>query len=102
MRGDVDAYTAGRCGHLSAASTGRRLSVLSSWYSYLASNGVTAANPVQAVDRPDVDRDTSPTVGLSAAEATAFMRAARTGKGRTGEPGRRPPCDAGRVGPARR
>jgi integrase/recombinase XerD len=82
LRGDLDAYTAARCERLSPASLGRRLSVLSSWYAYLQSNGVTDANPVQAVDRPEVNRDASPTVGLSGEQVAAFMRAARAGKGR--------------------
>lgn len=81
VRGDVDAYTAQRCGDLSATSLARRLSSLSSWYTYLMSNGVTAANPVQAVDRPAVDHDASPTVGLTGAQVAAFMRAARSQRG---------------------
>jgi integrase/recombinase XerD len=81
QRGDVDAY-AGRCAHLAPSSLARRLSTLSSWYRYLISNGVTATNPVQAVDRPEVSRDSSPTVGLSGPEVTQFMRAARADRGR--------------------
>lgn len=83
MRGDVDAYTAARCADLSDASTGRRLSTLSSWYKYLISNGVTETNPVMAVDRPTVSGDTSPTIGLSSTEVTRFMRAARAATGPT-------------------
>lgn len=77
LRGDVDAYAIARCAELSATSTARRLSTLSSWYAYLMSNGVAGCNPVLAVDRPTVDRDGSATAGLSAAEVTTFMRTAR-------------------------
>ncbi|MFY1673691.1 tyrosine-type recombinase/integrase [Plantactinospora sp. WMMB334] len=76
-RGDVDAYTATRCEHLSASSTARRLSCLSSWYAYLVSNEVAPTNPVDAVDRPAVNRDASPTVGLTGEQVATFMRAAR-------------------------
>lgn len=84
VRADVDAYAADRCVALSGTSTARRLSTLSSWYKYLISNGVTHVNPVDAVDRPHINHDHSPTVGLSAAEAAAFMRAARAQTSRTG------------------
>lgn len=80
-RGDVDAYVADRCEPLSPASLGRRLSALSSWYAYLISNQVTATNPVLAVDRPAVDHDHSATIGLTGAQAAAFMRAARARRG---------------------
>jgi integrase/recombinase XerD len=85
-RGDVDAYVAARCEPLSPASAGRRLSTLSSWYAYLQSNEVTDRNPLDAVDRPPVDRDTSATVGLTGEQAAVFMRAART---RASRPARR-------------
>lgn len=80
-RGDVDAYTLTRCEGLSATSTARRLSVISSWYAYLVSNEVAERNPVTAVDRPEVSHDHSPTVGLTGAQAGAFMRAARAAAG---------------------
>lgn len=82
-RGDVDAYVADRCAHLSNASKARRLSTISSWYKYLISNEVAATNPVMAVDRPHVDHDDSPTIGLSSQQVTAFIRAARAQTGRT-------------------
>jgi hypothetical protein len=75
-RGDVDAYVADRCQALSPASRGRRLSALSSWYAYLISYGVAASNPVLAVDH-----DHSVTIGLTGAQAAAFMRAARGRRG---------------------
>lgn len=76
-RGDIDTYASDRCSTLSPTSLARRLSTLSSWYRYLMSNDVAAANPVLSVDRPGGDRDTSSTVGLSGPEVSAFMRAAR-------------------------
>lgn len=83
MRADIDAFaTSPVCRGLKPSSLARRLSTLSSWYTYLISNGVTDVNPVLAVDRPDVDRDHSPTVGLSEEQASLFMRAARRGSGR--------------------
>jgi integrase/recombinase XerD len=81
-RGDIDAYTSARCADLSASSRARRLSTISSWYKYLLSNEVTATNPVQAVKRPKVNHDASPTIGMSSAEVTRFMRAARARTGR--------------------
>jgi integrase/recombinase XerD len=79
VRADIDGYVAdlSRRATLSATSTARRLSTLSSWYQYLISNGVTQNNPVVAVDRPSVDPDASPTAGLTGPEATRFMQAAR-------------------------
>jgi integrase/recombinase XerD len=82
-RADVDAYAAARLHHSASASAARRLSTISSWYRYLVSTGVTDKNPVDAVDRPGVDRDSSPTVGLTGAQAAAFMRAARAATGPT-------------------
>lgn len=80
-RSDVDAYVLDRCSGLSATSTARRLSVISSWYTYLVSNEITDRNPVTAVDRPAVSRDHSPTIGLTGQQAGAFMRAARAARG---------------------
>jgi site-specific recombinase XerD len=82
-RADIDAYAAAHLQTLATASRARRLSTISSWYRYLVSTGVTQQNPVDAVDRPDVDRDSSPTVGLTGAQAAAFMRAARGATGPT-------------------
>ncbi len=63
-------------------SIARRLSAVASWYSYLIRNtaGDTRPlitwNPAVTDARPKVDRDTSPTVGLSRAEADRLIRAA--------------------------
>lgn len=83
-RPHVDAYAAGltqvanpRTGRALAASTiARRLAALSSWYGYLVDAGLLATNPVARVRRPRLDRDHTSTVGLSAAEAAALLRAA--------------------------
>jgi site-specific recombinase XerD len=82
-RADVDAYAAARCRGMAGASAARRLSTISSWYRYLVSTAVAGTNPVDAVDRPPVDRDASPTVGLTGAQAAAFMRTARAATGPT-------------------
>lgn len=82
-RADVDVY-ARALDHLAESSRARKLSNLSSWYRYLVSNDAVPANPVQAVARPQVDRDASATVGLTGEEAGRFMQAARRQTGRTG------------------
>jgi site-specific recombinase XerD len=81
VRGDVDAFAGAELADVAPASAARKLSTLSSWYRYLVSNGVTATNPIEAVDRPAVNRDASPTVGLTGAQVGAFMRAARAATG---------------------
>lgn len=81
VRDDVDAFAGAELADVAPASAARKLSTLSSWYRYLVSNGVTATNPIEAVDRPAVNRDASPTVGLTGAQVAAFMRAARAATG---------------------
>jgi site-specific recombinase XerD len=66
------------------ATVARRLSALSSWYTFLTRLGVAAANPVAGADRPRVDRDHSGTVGLSAAEVDALLAAAAEEPGPVG------------------
>lgn len=75
-RGDVDAYAAAQLGAVVSSSAARKLSALSSWYRYLVSNDVTATNPIEAIDRPTVNRDASPTVGLTGPQVATFMRTA--------------------------
>ncbi|GAA1797708.1 tyrosine-type recombinase/integrase [Planosporangium flavigriseum] len=58
------------------ATVARRLSGLSSWYTFLARLGAVAANPVAGADRPRVERDHSVTVGLTADEVDALLAAA--------------------------
>src|SRR5438552_848642 len=83
-RPHVDAYAAGlaqvvnpRTGRpLAPASVARRLAGISSWYGYLVDCGAAGHNPVLRVRRPRLDRDHTATVGLSAIEAAALLRAA--------------------------
>jgi site-specific recombinase XerD len=85
-RPDVDAYAANlanlpspRSGRpMAAASVARRLAALSSWYGYLHDAGAVSHNPLLRVRRPRVDHDHTTTVGMSATEATALLRAAST------------------------
>ncbi|WP_431976051.1 tyrosine-type recombinase/integrase [Micromonospora haikouensis] len=61
------------------ATVARRISAVASWYDFLAKLGAVAVNPAKIADRPRVDRDYSPTLGFSAAEATAMLAAAAAG-----------------------
>jgi site-specific recombinase XerD len=80
-RADVDTYTrrlATRTNPPPAKSTvARRLSAVSSWYSYLIDNEAATVNPVKAVKRPKVDHDTSSTAWLTIGQAREFLAAAR-------------------------
>lgn len=66
----------------SRRSVARRRSVASSWYDYLIMNTAAdpepliAHNPAAGARRPDVDRDHSPTVAISRAEADRLISAA--------------------------
>jgi site-specific recombinase XerD len=53
----------------------RRLSAVSSFYTFAVNVGAVARNPVAAADRPAVDRDHSPTVGLAEREVAALLAA---------------------------
>lgn len=63
-------------------SIARRLSVIASWYGYLVENTagdpdpLIGHNPAAAAKRPKVDRDASPTIGLTRAEADQLIAAA--------------------------
>lgn len=59
----------------SPSTVGRKLSSLSSWYTYLVENDAIGRNPAAAVERPEVDRDTSQTVGMSRPQVRAFLTA---------------------------
>src|SRR5690349_20393661 len=75
---DVNAYARGlEAVPLAAATVARKLSGLSSWYSFLVKLRAVEANPVGGADRPSVDRDHSATVGLTPAEVDALLAAAR-------------------------
>ena len=67
----------GRTGRPVAASTvTRKLSAISSWYTFLVNLGVLPRNPVAGADRPEVDRAHSTTVGLAEWEVAALLAAA--------------------------
>lgn len=63
------------------ATVARKLSALSSWYTFLVKLGVLAANPVAGADRPRVSRDHSSTVGLTPQEVDALLAAAEADTG---------------------
>ncbi|MFC4062597.1 tyrosine-type recombinase/integrase [Planomonospora corallina] len=75
-RADVDLYASDLAARFAASTVARKLSAVSSWYSYLISNDACQANPAAAADRPRRERDTSSTVGLSRDEAARFLAAA--------------------------
>ncbi|TCO61031.1 site-specific recombinase XerD [Actinocrispum wychmicini] len=90
-RADVDGWKAtitvvGKDGSVRPASSStvaRRLAAVSSWYQYLEDNEVADRNPVSAVKRPKVDRQ-SPFPALGEAETATLLdhvarRAARLG-----------------------
>ncbi len=77
-RASIDQYRKACLGGLANASVARRLSTVSSWYEYQLTLDLVDRNPVKKIKRPKVEHDLSPTVGLSSAEATRFMRTART------------------------
>ncbi|MEO3930970.1 tyrosine-type recombinase/integrase [Micromonosporaceae bacterium B7E4] len=68
---------------LTAATVARKLSALSSWYTFLGKLGAVPVNPVSGADRPRVDRDHSATVGLTSDEVDALLAAAEADTGPT-------------------
>ena len=66
---------------LTAATVGRKLSGLSSWYDFLAKVRAIDANPVGGADRPQVSRDHSATVGLTPQQVDALLAAADAATG---------------------
>jgi integrase/recombinase XerD len=82
----TEALAAGWARHLEARSLGastvaRRLSCVSSWYTWLVRGGHAPANPAAYLARPDVDRDTSTTPGLTRDQALALIAAADQARG---------------------
>jgi integrase/recombinase XerD len=61
---------------MAPTTVARKLSAVSSWYSFIVKLGKLMANPAAAADRPMVDRDFSPTVSFTRAEATRMLEAA--------------------------
>jgi site-specific recombinase XerD len=70
---------------LSPATVARKMSAVSSWYAYLVKLGAIPFNPAAAADRPEVDRDYSPTVGFTEEEATRILEVAADGDDPIGE-----------------
>lgn len=66
-----------------ASTVARMLSGLSSWYGFLVKLGAVPASPVAGADRPQVDRDHSETVGLTATEVDQMLTAAEVDRGAT-------------------
>jgi site-specific recombinase XerD len=72
--------------HLEAAgvkntTAARKLTAVSSFYSWCARRGHIRANPVAGLDRPAVDYDTSATPGLTRDQAVALLAVADTDAG---------------------
>jgi integrase/recombinase XerD len=61
---------------LTASTVARKISAMSSWYRWLARNGHVEKNPSENLARPEVDRDTSTTPGLTKDQALALIAAA--------------------------
>jgi integrase/recombinase XerD len=66
---------------LAASTVARRLSCVSSWYTWLVRGGRSLANPAACLARPEVDRDTSVTPGLTRDQALALIAAADEARG---------------------
>lgn len=81
-RADADGWASRLAG--SRRTVARRLSGVSSWYRYLMSNEVCQRNPFDAVARPAVHRDTSPTLGITADQAAALLDTADQAVDRAG------------------
>ena len=77
-----DYGTAGDGKPAARRSIARRLSAVASWYTYVIRNTASdpapliTHNPADTDARPNVDRDVSPTVGLTRAEADRLIAAA--------------------------
>src|SRR4051794_41487258 len=63
------------------STAARKLTAVSSFYSWCARRGHIRANPVVGLDRPAVDYDTSATPGLTRDQAFALLDAADSDAG---------------------
>lgn len=63
---------------LAPATVHRKMSAVSSWYSFLVKLKALPANPAAGADRPVVDRDYSPTVSFTHDDAKAMLHQAAT------------------------
>ncbi|MEO3892180.1 tyrosine-type recombinase/integrase [Nonomuraea sp. B5E05] len=75
-RSDIDEYVVHLTERYANSTVARKLAAVSAWYGYLLAHDVGTRNPLAGLKRPAVDRDHSATVGLSRAEAAAFLAAA--------------------------
>lgn len=66
---------------LAASTVGRKLAAVSSFYVWLVRNGHAAGNPAEYLARPEVNRDTSSTPGLTRDQALAMIAAADQARG---------------------
>lgn len=57
----------------SPATWARRISAVSSWYDYLLDEDLADRNPARKASRPEIDRDVSPSTGLSEDELNALL-----------------------------
>lgn len=64
---------------LAPASVARKMSAVSSWYDFIVRLGGLPANPAAVSDRPDVDRDFSPTVSFTHDDAARMLDMAAAG-----------------------
>lgn len=64
---------------LAVSTVARKMSAVSSWYAFLVKLEAIPANPAAAADRPEVDRDFSPTVSFTHEDAKKMMSAAERG-----------------------
>lgn len=61
---------------LKPSTVALRLTGIAAWYRFMVQVGLLAANPVDGVDRPDVDQENSTTVGMTPVEVDKLLRAA--------------------------
>lgn len=64
---------------LAPATVARKMSAVSSWYDFIVRLGGLPANPAAVSDRPDVDRDFSPTVSFTHEDAARMLDVAGAG-----------------------
>lgn len=73
-RGDVNLYVRLiEAAGVSEATWARKVSAISSWYDYLADEGLADANPAKKASRPEIDRDVSPATGLTEEELNRLL-----------------------------
>lgn len=66
---------------MAATTVARKLSAVSSWYAWLVRGRHAAENPAKFLARPEIDRDTSSTPGMTRDQALALLAAADRARG---------------------